>query len=48
MNAKRNITADDATMLYKVGFPAFLSLLAIIGAGVGFLNIHLNNTAGLY
>lgn len=40
MSGRRNISSDDSTMIYKVGFPALFSLLALTGVVVGLLNIH--------
>jgi len=40
MTAKRKLSSDDSTMIYKVGFPALFSVLALIGTVVGVFNIH--------
>jgi hypothetical protein len=40
MSVKRNISSNDSTMIYKVGFPALFSLLALIGVVVGLFNIR--------
>ena len=40
MSAKRSISSEDSTMIYKVGFPALFSLFALIGIVVGLFNVH--------
>jgi hypothetical protein len=40
MSIKRDISSGDSTMIYKVGFPALFSLLALIGVVVGLFNIR--------